>query len=319
MKGKPRPREKGFDLGKLRTFPIRERKHLVSVAKFAHRPPPIPGFRDFVESLPDIYAGRAFKTLVTRIVEARREEAPVAFALGAHVIKCGLSPLVIDLIERGVVTAVALNGAGAIHDYEVAAIGETSEDVAASLPEGRFGMVRETPEALDRAARQARERKIGFGRALGELILSERLPNAGLSILAQGAKKGIPVTVHVCVGADTVHVHPGTDGEALGWATLEDFRLLCAFVSGLDGGVWVNVGCAVVLPEVFLKAVAAAINLGFPLTRMTTADLDMIRQYRALTNVVERPPGTGISITGQHEILLPLLRQGVLAYLGDSR
>jgi hypothetical protein len=307
--------ERRFDLSKLRMRPIREREHLVRAERFARLPDAIPGFGGFVESLPDVYAGADWKTFVRRIVEARRGGRPVVLALGAHVVKCGLSPVILDLMRRRIVTALALNGAGAIHDLEVAAIGETSEDVAKTLLDGTFGLVRETPELMNRAAARACREKIGFGCALGEIVREEKLARRDLSLLAAGVELDVPVTVHVCIGADTVHLHPGTDGAALGEATLRDFRRICEIVAGLDGGVWANVGCAVVLPEVFLKAVSAALNLGYRLDGILTVDLDMIRHYRPMTNVVQRPPGRGISIVGQHEILLPLLRQSLLAHL----
>jgi len=304
-----------FDLSGLRMRPIRERRHLVRADRFARLPDPIPGFRGFLDSLPDVHAGEAWKVLVGGIAKAHRAGRPVVLALGAHVIKCGLSPVVLDLMRRRIVTAVALNGAGAIHDLEVASIGETSEDVAKTLLDGTFGLVHETPAEMNRAAARASRGKIGFGRALGELVVAEKMPRRDLSLLAAGVELDVPVTVHVCIGADTVHLHPETDGAALGEATLRDFRRICEVVSTLDGGVWANVGCAVVLPEVFLKAVSAALNLGFRLDGLLTADLDMIRHYRPMTNVVQRPPGRGISIVGQHEILLPLLRQSLLALL----
>lgn len=303
----------------VRTYPLAERPSLVRVRDFCQVPEPLPGFEAFVDSLPEIYAGKHFRELVQRIVGAKLAGRPVAVALGAHVLKVGLAPLLIDLMERGVIDFVAMNGAGAIHDFEIAVAGVTSEDVAAQLPLGDFGFADETGRGLAEAARRGCEPEGGdaggFGRGLGRMLLEREAPHVDLSVAAQAVRLGLDVTVHVCLGADIVHMHPAADGARIGEASMLDFRHVCRFVHGLDGGVWINVGCAVVLPEVFLKAVSVAINLGAKLDTMTTANLDMLRQYRAETNVVNRPPGRGLSILGQHELMLPLLRQAVLAKL----
>lgn len=307
----------------VRTYPLESRPSLVRVEDFCQVPDPLPGFGAFVDSLPDIYAGTEFKELVARIVAARAAGRPVAVALGAHVLKVGLAPLLIDLMRRGVISDVAMNSAGAIHDFEIATAGRTSEDVAAQLPGGRFGFADETgrglAEAARRGARPAAGEEPGFGRALGRMISERGARWRDLSVTAEAVRLGLGVTVHACIGADIVHMHPATDGADVGAASMADFRHVCALVHRLDGGVWINVGCAVVLPEVFLKAVSVAINLGADLSHMTTANLDMIRQYRAETNVVRRPPGRGITLVGQHEILLPLLRQAVLAKGAEIR
>lgn len=303
----------------VRTYPLSERPSLVRVEDFASVPEPLDGFDSFVDSLPDIYAGTHFKQLVQSIVEARVANRPVAVALGAHVLKVGLAPLLIDLMRRGVITHVAMNSAGAIHDFEIAAIGRTSEAVDTQLPSGDFGFADETGLALAEGARRGAHpedgQPLGFGRAMGRLILERGAPHADLSVNAEATRLGIGATVHACLGADIVHMHPATSGADIGAASMADFHHVCRLVSELDGGVWVNVGCAVVLPEVFLKAVSIAINLGCDLSNMTTANLDMLRQYRAETNVVQRPPGRGLTIIGQHELLLPLLRQAVLSKL----
>jgi len=300
-------------MGEVRTYPLESRRSLVRVEDFCEVPEPDPGFATFFDSLPDIYAGTLLKELVERIVAAKQAGRPVAVALGAHVLKVGLAPLLIDLMKRGVIDHVAMNGAGAIHDFEIATVGRTSEDVAEQLPRGEFGFADETGAGLARAAGLGRE--IGFGRGVGRLLLEQAAPHADVSVCAQAARLGIGCTVHVSIGSDIVHMHPAADGAAIGEASLIDFRHVCRLVAELDGGVWINIGCAVVLPEVFLKAVSVAINLGHSLDAMTTANLDMLRQYRAETNVVSRPPGRGISILGQHEILLPLLRMALLAKL----
>ena len=303
----------------VRTYPLAERPSLVTVDQFCAVPEPLPDFDAFVEALPDIYAGTHFKELVERLARARAASKPVVFALGAHVLKVGLAPLVIDLMRRGVITDLALNSAGMIHDFELATAGKTSEDVAAQLPKGDFGFADETGRALAEAAERGSAppdgEPAGMARGLGRLILDGDAPYKHLSVCAEAVRLGVGVTAHVAIGADIVHMHPAADGARLGEATLADFRHVCRRVFELAGGAWVNVGCAVVLPEVFLKAVSVAMNLGAELDDITTANLDMIRQYRAETNVVARPPGRGITIVGQHELLLPLLRMAVLARL----
>lgn len=300
----------------VRTYPLESRDSLVDLGDFCEVPDPLPGFSAFVDALPDIYAGKWFKELVERIVAAKLANKQVAVALGAHVLKVGLAPLLIDLMRRGVIDHVAMNGAGAIHDFEIATAGCTSEDVGTQLPKGEFGFADETGAGLAAGAALGTDtddaNDAGLGRGMGQLILDRKAPHAELSVLAEARRLGIGSSVHVCIGADIVHMHPDADGGAIGEASLIDFQHVCKLVHGMDGGVWINVGCAVVLPEVYLKAVSVAINLGATLDAMTTANLDMIRQYRAETNVVNRPPGRGISIIGQHELLLPLLRMAVL-------
>lgn len=309
------------DPSQLRTYSVAERAHLSAVERFAGLPEPGGGVAALIDALPDFLGAAALRTLVQRIVEARRADRPVVWALGAHVIKVGCSPVVVDLIRRGVVTAVAMHGATAIHDLEVAAFGQTSEDVAETIRTGMFGMVRETAAWYGKAARSAAQRSTGLGEALGRIIEEHDFPHRDFSILAEAVRAGIPATVHVAVGTDTVHMLPDVDGAALGQASMHDFRLICDVVCDLApapgsevGGVWCNIGSAVILPEVFLKAVAVARNLGADLDAMTTANLDMLRHYRPGQNVLTRPvaSGRGLEIVGQHEILLPLLRMAIL-------
>ncbi|MEK7448914.1 MAG: hypothetical protein AAB019_05450 [Planctomycetota bacterium] len=310
-----------LNLNKLKTYSIKNRRNLVQVKQFARIVPPGRDFNKFLESLPDLLAGRLWNRLIEAIVKARRNNRLVGVSLGAHVIKCGLSPVIIDLMKRGLINAVALHGAGAIHDYEISLIGATSEDVQANIKTGRFGMARETAEVFNRAARVACGYGKGLGQALGELILADKNKYAGYSILAAGRKLNLPITVHVAFGTDTVHMHPGLSGAALGEATLADFHKLISVVCHLNKGVWLNIGSAVILPEVFLKAVSVARNLGYRLNDFTTANLDMIQHYRPKMNVTGRPTppgGEGISITGHHEIMLPLLRWSILAKLKNS-
>ena len=299
-----------FDLEKLSTHGIEERKSLVHVDRFVEPSEP-PG--DVASAFPDLLAGRSFRTLCRAVAAARRRGRPVVLAMGAHVIKCGLSLLIIDLMERGFVSALALNGAGAIHDWEIARAGKTSEDVAAGIQDGSFGMCRDTARALNGAARKAVEGGRGFGEVLGESVEAEGLPFQRYSLLAAGRRLGLPVTVHVCLGCDIVHMHADADGSAIGRASLHDFRRLVEVTARLDGGVWMNVGSAVVLPEVFLKTLSMARNLTGGPREFLSADLDMIRHYRPMENVVRRPGGRGVFLTGHHEIMLPLLRWGILA------
>lgn len=307
---------------KVRTYPLASRPSLVTLDDFCQVPEPFDAFNTFVDSLPDIYVGKHFKELVARIVAAKLARKPLGVALGAHVLKVGLAPLLIDLMRRGVIDHVAMNSAGAIHDFEIATIGKTSEDVAAQLPQGAFGFADETGQALAEAARRGAKpqagEEAGFGRALGRMLLTRGAPHRGLSVTAEAVRQGVGVTVHGAIGADIVHMHPAADGADIGQASMYDFRHVCRFVHGLNGGVWINVGCAVILPEVFLKAVSVAMNLGAKLDDMTTANFDMLRQYRAETNVVQRPPGRGISILGQHELMLPLLRMALLCKLQQA-
>jgi hypothetical protein len=307
-----------LDFSRLRRYSLAERRNLVAAADFSLPVPESASARDLVGSIPGIHAGRRFRDLVSAIVAARRAGAPVLCGIGPHVQKCGLSPLVIDLMERSLITGIAMNGAGAIHDYEIALIGATSEDVGESLRDGSFGMARETAEFVGDSARAAAAKGAGLGGEMGRAILAARLPYVSKSVLAAGARLAVPVTVHVALGTDTVHMHPEVDGASLGAASLADFREFCASVSRLQHGVYLNVGSAVILPEIFLKALAVARNLGSRVDDFTTANLDQIQHYRPRVNVLERPGEKGIALTGHHEILLPLLRFAVIAEFADT-
>jgi len=301
-----------IDLRRLKTYPIARRKNLVDSADFGFLANPARA-ADLINSLPDIYAGRDLRALIHDIVRAHRGKRQVVAALGGHVIKVGCGPILVDLLQRGVLTAVAMNGAAAIHDYELSLIGQTSEDVAESLQDGSFGMARETAEAFAQAALLGATGP-GLGQAIGEMALKNKFRK--ISVLAACAKRGVPATVHLSVGADITHMHPQVSGRDLGEATLLDFRLLAGVVANLEGGVWLNIGSAVMMPEVFLKAVSVARNLGNTLREFTTVNLDMIQHYRPKANVLARPRGRAIALTGHHEILLPLVRAGVVAALG---
>lgn len=306
-----KPKSKPIDLSKAKTSPLSKRRNIESLSHFAKAVKSPGTFKSFYDSLPDVLAARDLKQLARDIVSARKAGRHVVLGFGAHVIKCGLSPLLIDLIRRGLVTAVAMNGAGAIHDYEVSLIGATSEDVAEGLEDGTYGMARETGEALSRAAREG-AKGTGYGRALGELILREKNKLAKYSVLAECAKQKIPATVHVAIGTDIVHMHPCADGAAIGAASMADFKIFAGVVADLDKGVYVNIGSAVILPEVFMKAVNVARNIHGQPKNVTTANLDMLRHYRPAVNVLGRPAKKSYSITGHHEIMLPLLYHGIL-------
>ncbi len=302
----------------LKTYSLHDRPSKVGVKDLCRAMSPGLTVRGFLDSLPFQLAAKDLKEVAARWAKAVREGKKVIFAMGAHVIKVGLGPLLIDLMDRGLVSAFALNGAGIIHDSELAMAGKTSEDVASVLGSGRFGAAQETGEFLNGAIDYACKKGIGLGRAVGESLLKASFPFNRYSLLAQAAAREIPVTVHVAIGTDIIHIHPHADGARTGQATYTDFRLFCSLVAGLQDGVYFNIGSAVLLPEVFLKALTAVRNLGYKVDRITTVNLDFIRQYRPLTNVVNRPTlegGKGYNLTGHHEIMLPLLAAAVMEYL----
>jgi len=274
----------------------------------------------WLDRLPKVLAAEALRGVVAALVEARVRGRAIVWGIGGHVIKCGLAPVLVDLLDRGYATAFAMNGAASIHDFEIGLAGQTSEDVEAVLPDGRFGASEETGREMNAAIAAAAEKGVGMGEALGECLDQiARAEFAPACLLLQAWRRKIPVTVHVAIGADTPHTHPAASGAAIGAATHHDFRLFCSLLRDLDGGgVYLNVGSAVVLPEVFLKAVSAVRNLGCPLADFATVNLDFLQHYRPRVNVVERPHaqrgGQGYSITGHHEILIPLLT-GILADL----
>lgn len=297
----------------LKTYSIRDRKSKVKVEDFAGLPVKGGSVADFLKSLPGILAAKDLRAVSSSIIKAHRERKTVAIGMGAHVIKCGLGPLVIDLMERGVVSAVAMNGACVVHDFETAYAGTTSEDVDAELTGGTFGMAEETGRIINKAIKKGK--KLGLGRAVGAMIERSRFPYKDKSILAAGSRLDIPVTVHVALGTDILHIHPHMDGGATGEASMRDFQLFASVVSTLDKGVYVNIGSAVILPEVFLKALTLVRNLGHKVTDFTTVNMDFIQHYRPLANVVRRPTsggGAGFRLTGHHEIMVPLLYAAVI-------
>jgi hypothetical protein len=309
-----------IDFSRVRTIPLQARENKVTVQRFAQPPRPGRGFADFVASLPRILAGDDFRRVVEAIVTAHENGRPVIVGMGAHVIKCGLSPIMIELMQRGIVTTVALNGAGAIHDFEVALIGATSEDVTAGLQDGTFGMIRETGELMNRAINRVLEYpSLGMGVLLADQLLDICPPYQEYSLLVAARRLGIPITVHVAIGTDTIHMHALANGAAIGQATHNDFLLFAAMVSELSGGVYLNMGSAVIMPEVFLKAFTVVQNLGTNLHNFVTVNMDMMMHYRPSENIVRRPPtvgGQGYTLIGRHEIMIPLLAQAVVDTLG---
>lgn len=302
-----------MDLSGLKTVPLQSRGGKVRVADFASLYRKGEGLAGWLDSLPHILAGDSFRAVVAAVRQARARRRAIIWGLGGHVVKCGLAPVLVDLMRRGFVTAFAGNGAAAIHDFEIALAGHTSEDVEAVLPDGSFGAAEETGREMNQAIAAGDRNGKGIGEALGERLDRIADPNFGCaSFLLQAWRASVPVTVHVAVGTDTPHTHPAVDPAAIGSASHRDFRLFCSLVAGLhDGGVYLNVGSAVLLPEVFLKAVSAVRNLGHPLSSFTTVNLDFLQHYRPKANVVERPHaksgGAGYAITGHHELMVPLL------------
>ncbi len=310
--------QRPLDFAGLKTVGLADRGGKVKTADFASVYAKGSGISGWLASLPHILAGESFRAVVEAMAVARERRRAIIWGLGGHVIKCGLAPVLADLMRRGYATAFAMNGSAAIHDFEIALAGHTSEDVEAVLPDGRFGSAEETGREMNRAISAGCLEELGMGEALGSRLELIAAPaHAAASLLLQAYREGIPVTVHVALGTDTPHTHPAAEGAAIGEASHRDFRLLCSCITGLDdGGVYLNVGSAVVLPEVFLKAVSAVRNLGHPLAGFTTANFDFLQHYRPRVNVVERPHaragGAGYAITGHHELMVPLLAAALI-------
>jgi hypothetical protein len=305
-----------LDFNAISTYPIESRKSKVTERMFGQVMDGSENILGFIGKLPHILAAEHLRALIRAILQARASQKPIIWGLGGHVVKVGLGPVIADLMPLGLVTGIAMNGSAAIHDFEVALRGSTSEDVEEQLDSGQFGMARETGEFMNHAINQAVADGIGVGEALGRFISSGgqrqiKFNHPDASLLAGAYAQDIPVTVHVAVGTDITHIHPTASGTSIGESSYRDFRLFCAMVRSLDrGGVYLNIGSAVVLPEVFLKAVSAVRNLGFPLEEFTTANLDFIQHYRPTQNVLKRPTqhsGQAIPLTGHHEIMIPLI------------
>lgn len=311
-----------FDLAGLSNYPLASRKSKVKAADLARPITPGASLAGFLETLPNILAGAEFRAVVNAIVAAKRHGRGVMWGIGAHVVKTGMGPILVDLMERGFVSAIATNGAAVIHDFEMALTGATSEDVDESLGPGRFGMAEETGRLLNRAINDGVAAGRGLGQSVSAFVHAGKPPFAQASLLAAAARLDIPFTVHVAIGTDIIHMHPDASGEMIGAGSLRDFRYFVGNVARLDHGVYLNCGSAVVLPEVFLKAVAIARNRGIPLAGLTTVNLDFVRQYRPQTNVVHRPTaggaGAGYSFVGHHELMIPLLAAALVEQDGRT-
>ena len=310
------------DLRKVRTVPVLRRENKVSAEEFAKPPATDASFRAFVDSLPDILVARDFRKVVDAIVNAARINKAVVVMLGGHIVKTGLAPLLVKLMERKVITHIGMNGSAAIHDFEIARFGGTSEDVASGLKDGTFGMADETGREMNEAFIRGRKAELGMGEALAAALNDSKLLQPELSVLLNAQRLGVGVTVHAAIGAEIIHQHPAADGAAIGATSHRDFKYLAGCLHRLDdGGVVLNLGSAVIMPEVFLKALTIARNLhnGKP-QNFVTCDLDMMRHYRPRMNVVQRPTlqsGKGYEITGHHELMVPLLTWAVLDRLGS--
>jgi hypothetical protein len=307
-----------LDKSRLSTYSLSSRPSKVNLAGMAQRPTGRESIAEFLDRLPAFLAANDLKELIDIIVTARRRDRLVLLGMGAHAIKVGLTPVILELVEKGIIGGIALNGAGIIHDFELAYAGHTSEEVADGIGAGAFGMARETGEMLNRAISAGAREGLGLGRAVGRMIREEKLPHREFSLLGECYRMEIPVTVHVALGTDIIHMHPEADGAAIGQASLKDFDQFCSLVSRLDNGVYINLGSAVILPEVFLKAISLVRNLGHPVANLTTVNMDFIRHYRASENVVRRPTldrGRGIQLIGHHEVMFPLLAAGILSRL----
>lgn len=311
-----------LDLSRIKTFSIRERNSKVGIEDFSKPVEASEGLQGLLDSLPNILAGKDLREVTRAVTSAHREERGIIWAMGAHVIKCGLNPIIIDLMKRGFITAIALNGAGIIHDFEIAFFGHTSEDVGEGLKEGQFGMARETGELLNRAIKKGVREGLGIGDAVGRWMSGQAPDFLEYSIVAKAFEFGIPLTVHLAIGTDIIHMHPEADGASLGEGSLRDFHRFVSAITTLNkGGVYFNVGSAVILPEVFLKAITLVINLGHELGGFTSVNMDFIQHYRPTQNVIKRPVigrGKGYSLIGHHEILIPLLAMAIKHETGQS-
>ncbi len=315
MKNKP------LQFDGLKTYSLHDRYSKVNVDNFATPLKEGSTLRSFVKSLPDQLLGLDFPELIHRLAKAHRAGRPIIVGMGAHVIKVGLNPILIDLMERSIITGLAMNGACIIHDAEIAMSGSTSEEVGDVLGDGAFGAAKETGEVLNGAISLGAREEMGMGQAVGEYLLTRDFPHNDQSLLATAARLGIPATVHVAMGTDIIHIHPSASGADIGKTSHHDFRLFCSEVSGLQGGAYLNVGSAVLLPEVFLKALTLVRNLGHRVDDFTTANFDFMKHYRTLTNVVNRPTATGgrgYNIIGHHELMIPLLAASLLDELIES-
>jgi len=310
---------RAVSLKKIKTYPLQTRKSKVSRNAFAV--PPVRGetFKSFLEKFPDILGARDLRHIVRAVVKARNADRPVVLGMGAHPIKVGLSPVIIDLMRRNIISALAANGACIIHDFELSFAGKTSEDVDKELCKGTFGMAQQTGKYLHKAIKGGIKKGYGIGKSVGEMIYKSTFPFKQDSIFSAAYELNIPATVHVAIGTDIIHVHKDASGSDLGEGTMKDFKLLISVISDLEGGVYINLGSAVILPEVFLKALSAARNLGNRVENITTVNMDFIQHYRPVVNVLRRPTmkkGAAYALTGHHEIMFPLLAAAIIEEIG---
>lgn len=315
-----------IDFSRIATYSLYDRPSKVTVRDFAKplSDDQVQTTAALLDSLPNLLAAESLRAVVAAIVEAKAKGRAIIWGFGGHVIKTGLAPILIDLMRRGFVTALATNGSGIIHDFEIALAGWTSEDVDSALGSGAFGMAEETGRLLNEAIKRGAADSVGIGESVGRMLNDAKPPYAEFSLLHEAYKQRVPVTAHVTIGTDIIYIHPHADGAAIGAASYHDFKLFTSMVRGLDGGgVYLNLGSAVTLPEIFLKAVTVVRNLGHSLTDFTTANFDFLQHYRPATNVVRRPvangAGRGYSITGHHELMIPLLAAAIRCQVAGGR
>ncbi len=309
-----------ISLDKIRSYPLKERDSKVKIDDFGRAWNSGGSINQWLKSLPRILAGNDLREIVSSIIRAAASDRTIILAMGAHPIKVGLNPIILDLLNRGIISGVAMTGAGIIHDAEVAMAGNTSEDVAAEIGKGRFGMAEETGKFLNAAISEGAKQGVGLGKSVGAMLVREDFPYNHLSLLAGAYELDIPVTVHVAIGTDIIHFHPNVDGASIGTTSHLDFRIFASLVSTLNEGVFINLGSAVIMPEVFLKALSLVKNLGYEVRDFTTVNMDFIQHYRPMTNVVHRPTlesGKGYNLVGHHEIMFPLLAAAVIEGLDE--
>jgi hypothetical protein len=314
-------RSSPISLDKVKTYPLKERGSKVRIEDFGKAWESGQSMSQWLRSLPKILAGNEFREVVEGLVQAAVSDKTIILALGAHAIKVGLNPIILDLLDRRIISGLAMNGAGIIHDAELAMVGHTSEDVAAEIGTGKFGMAEETGRLLNSAISEGAMQGLGLGRSIGAMLVKENFTYNNHSLLARAYELDIPLTVHVAMGTDIIHLHPTVDGASIGKGSHLDFRIFARLVSTLEGGVFINLGSAVILPEVFLKALSLVRNLGYDVREFTTVNMDFIRQYRGITNVVHRPTlegGKGYNLVGHHEIMFPLLAAAIIEGLTAS-
>ena len=306
---------KPIPLEGVKSYPLKERPSKVGVDDFGEPWKSGGTLKHWIQSLPHLLAGNDFRKVVNNTVHAAQSGNMILLAMGAHPIKVGLNPVIGDLMDRGIIGGLAMNGAGIVHDAELAMVGHTSEDVAAQIGDGKFGMAEETGRFLNEAIIEGAKRGVGLGRAIGDRLVKEEFPFNQHSLAAKAFELDIPLTVHVAIGTDIIHFHPSVDGSSIGKTSHLDFRLFASLVSELEGGVFINLGSAVIMPEVFLKALSLVRNLGHKVEKFTTVNMDFMQHYRPITNVVQRPTlegGEGYSLVGHHEIMFPLLSSAII-------